>query len=152
MARNSANRHPLKGSERQPLPGARAVGKADPAERLEVSVLLRRQKGDDLTERVKKLAKREDGGERLSREQFEKQFSAKAADIIAVKKFAEAHGLAVVQEHAGRRTVVLSGTVAQFNAAFGVDLQQFEYEGGSYRGRIGAVQFDLKSFDCIRNA
>jgi kumamolisin len=30
--------------------------------------------------------------------------------------------------------------VAQFNAAFGVDLQRFEYEGGSYRGRVGAVQ------------
>ena len=50
------------------------------------------------------------------------------------------HGLAVVQEHAGRRTVVLSGTVAQFNAAFGVDLQRFEHPGGSYRGRVGNVQ------------
>jgi kumamolisin len=140
MAQNSVTRHPLKGSERQPLPGARAVGKADPAERLEVSVLLRRQQGDDLTERVKKLSKREDVGEHLSRKQFEQKFSAKVADIAVVKKFAEAHGLAVVQEHAGRRTVVLSGTVAQFNAAFGVDLQRFEYEGGSYRGRIGAVQ------------
>ena len=37
--------HPLKGSERQPLPGAKSVGKADPAERLEVSVLLRRRSG-----------------------------------------------------------------------------------------------------------
>jgi kumamolisin len=35
---------------------------------------------------------------------------------------------------------VLSGTVAQFNAAFGVDLQRFEYPGGSYRGRVGSVQ------------
>ena len=38
-----------------------------------------------------------------------------------------------------RRTVVLSGTVAQFNAAFGVDLQRFEHPGGSYRGRTGNV-------------
>ena len=30
--------------------------------------------------------------------------------------------------------------MAQFNAAFGVDLQRFEYEGGSYRGRVGAIQ------------
>jgi len=52
-----------------------------------------------------------------------------------VKAFAAAHGLAVVQEHAGRRTVILSGTVAQFNAAFGVDLQNYEHDGGSYRGR-----------------
>jgi kumamolisin len=140
MARNSSTRHPLQGSERQPLPGARTVGKADPTERLEVSVLLRRHNGAALTERVKKLAKREEVGGHLSREQFDQQFSADAADVAAVRRFAEAHGLAVVQEHAGRRTVVLSGTVAQFNAAFGVDLQRFEYEGGSYRGRVGAVQ------------
>ena len=61
------------------------------------------------------------------------------ADIAAVKEFASKHGLAVVQEHAGRRTVVLSGTVAQFNAAFGVDLQRFEHGGGSYRGRVGNI-------------
>jgi len=140
MARNSPARHPLKGSERQPLPRAKAVGKADPAERLEVSILLRRRNGAALTERVKKLARREDVGGHLSRAQFDQQFGADGADIAAVRKFAEAHGLAVVQEHAGRRTVVLSGTVAQFNAAFGVDLQRFEYEGGSYRGRVGAVQ------------
>ncbi len=34
---------------------------------------------------------------------------------------------------------MLSGTVAQFNDAFGVDLQQFEHPGGSYRGRTGAI-------------
>ena len=118
-------RHPLKGSERQPLPGAKSVGKADPAERLEVSVLLRRRSGTALTEHVKKLASREKSDRHLSREEFERQFGADNADMAAVKKFAGAQGLAVVQEHAGRRTVVLSGTVAQFNAAFGVDLQRF---------------------------
>ena len=141
MARTPVTRHPLKGSERLPLPGARAVGKADPTERLEVSVLLRRGDSATLTEHVKKIAeRREPVGGYLSREEFDQQFGAAPADVSAVTKFAEAHGLAVAQEHAGRRTVVLSGTVAQFNAAFGVDLQQFEYEGGSYRGRVGAVQ------------
>jgi kumamolisin len=140
MAQNSPTRHPLKGSERQPLPGARAVGKADPTERLEISILLRRRNADALTEHVKKLAKREDVDGHLSRARFDEQFGAEAKDVTALKEFAKTHGLAVVQEHAGRRTVVLSGTVAQFNAAFGVDLQRFEYEGGSYRGRVGAVQ------------
>jgi kumamolisin len=140
MARHQLTRHPLKGSEREPMPGAKAVGKADPAERLEVSVLLRCRNAAALTERVKKLARRESAGSHLSREQFEHQFGADTADIALIRKFADAHGLAVVQEHAGRCTVVLSGTAAQFNAAFGVDLQRFEYEGGSYRGRVGAVQ------------
>ena len=132
-------RHELPGSERQPLPGAKAVGKADPTERLEASVLLRRRDGGALTEHVKQLARREGKAKRLSREEFDQQFGANPADVAAVKKFADAHGLAVVQEHTGRRTVVLSGTVSQFNAAFGVDLQRFEHSGGSYRGRVGPV-------------
>ncbi len=133
-------RYSLKGSERRPLPGARAVGEADPTERLEVSVLLRRRGGAAMTAHVEKLAHRESAGGHLSREEFDRRYGADPTDIAAVKKFAGAHGLAVVQEHAGRRTVVLSGTVAQFNAAFGVDLQRFQHPGGSYRGRVGNVQ------------
>jgi kumamolisin len=119
------------------MPGAEAVGKTNPEERLEVSVLLRRANASALKERVEKVSKGE--GDYLSREAFEQQFGADSADITAIRKFAAAHGLSIVQEHAGRRTVVLSGTVAQFNTAFGVDLQRFEYPGGSYRGRIGSV-------------
>jgi kumamolisin len=140
MTRDQTTRHPLKGSEREPLLGAKATGHADPGERLEVTILLRRQNAADLTDRVEKLSKRQNAGGHLSRKDFENQFGAYSADIDKVKKFANAHGLAVVQEHAGRRTVVLSGTVAQFDAAFGVQLQRFEYGGGSYRGRVGAVQ------------
>ena len=132
----SAN--PLKGSERKPIPGANSVGKSDPTERLEVTLLVRRQAASDLQDKVKKLI----GGDRsrITREEFAKRYGAAPADLAAVKKFAETHGLSVVQEDASRRTVVLSGSVAQFNQAFGVDLQQFEYEGGSYRGRTGAVK------------
>jgi kumamolisin len=93
-----------------------------------------------MKDRVNKLASRENVGEHLSREAFSQQFGAADEDIAAVRAFARAHNLAVVQEHAGRRTVVLSGTVGQFNSAFNVDLQRFEYPGGSYRGRTGPVQ------------
>lgn len=132
-------RHPLSGSERQPLPGAKSVGKVDPAERLEVSVLLRCRRAGALKERLDRLARRVKGAGHLSRQEFERQFGATSADIAAVRNFAREHGLSIVQEHAGRRTVILSGTVAQFNDAFGVDLQRFEHRGGSYRGRVGAV-------------
>ena len=131
--------NPLKGSERQPIPGAKSVGKSDPKERLEVTVLVRRSAADDLQNKVKELVR--GGRSHISREEFAKRYGTAPADLAAVKKFAEKHGLAVVQEDASRRSVVLSGSVAQFNEAFGVDLQQFEYEGGSYRGRTGAVQF-----------
>jgi len=131
--------NPLAGSDRLPYQGAKAVGKADPAERLEVSILVRRSNAVGLTERVKQLARGVTAGH-LSHDDFDRQFGASGGDIAAVRQFAAANGLAVVQEHAGRRTIVLSGTVARFNAAFGVDLQQFEYPAGSYRGRTGSVQ------------
>jgi kumamolisin len=57
-----------------------------------------------------------------------------------VKGFAQQHGLSVVQAHAARRTVVLAGTVAQFNQAFSIELQRYEYPGGTYRGREGVIQ------------
>jgi kumamolisin len=132
-------KYPLVGSERQPLQGARSVGKADPSERLEVTVLVRRGASDKLKERMSKLAAGDKSAGHVTREEFAAEYGADPADIAAVKTFANTHGLAVVQEHAGRRTVILSGTVAQFNAAFDVDLQQFEHDGGSYRGRTGPV-------------
>ena len=49
-------RNPLAGSERTPLPGARAVGKADPSERLEVTLVLRHREHEALQERVRNIA------------------------------------------------------------------------------------------------
>jgi kumamolisin len=119
--------------------GARAVGKADPSERLEVSVLLRFRGSDALKDRVARLAKGEHPDRHLSREEFAQQHGADPGDIAKVRQFASAHGLTVVEEDPARRTVVLSGTVAQFNDAFEVDLQTFEHAGGTYRGRTGAI-------------
>ena len=132
-------KHTLKGSERQPLAGARSLGKADPNERLEVTLLLRRRASDEFSARIKDLHKTSGRPEHMKREEFAQRFGAEPRDIEEVKKFAASHGLAVVQEDAARRSVILSGTVAQFNRAFDVDLERFEHEGGSYRGRTGPI-------------
>jgi len=132
-------KHLLAGSHRDPLPGARSLGKADPTERLEVTVLVRRKAAKEFEGRVEDLRSGAKAKVHVTREAFAKQFGADPADLAAVKKFADQHGLAVAQQDLARRTVVLAGTVAQFNRAFGVDLQQFEHDGGSYRGRTGPV-------------
>jgi kumamolisin len=130
----------LKGSERIPLSGSRAVGPADPAERVQVSLLLRRSDRQGLKHTVERLA----GGDRssgpLAREEFERRFGADPADLAAVRAFAANHGLSVIHEHAGRRTVTLAGTVAQLEIAFGVKLQRFEHPSGHYRGRQGYIE------------
>lgn len=130
----------LKGSERIAVRDARAIAPADPAERLEVSVIVRRRAGEALISRVVALGTGQRASGYLSREDFARQHGAGAADLDAVRTFADDNGLAVVQQHVARRTMVLSGTVEQFNRAFGVQLQQFEHAGGTYRGRTGSIE------------
>jgi kumamolisin len=130
---------PLKGSERAEVRGARALAPTDPTERLEVTILVRRRARQDFESRVAACASRRAPGPFLSRDEFAKRHGADAADFAAVRAFAAAHGLAVEQEEAARRTVVLSGTVAQFSAAFDVQLHQMSHAGRSYRGRTGAI-------------
>jgi kumamolisin len=128
----------LKGSERASIPGARVVGPANPSERLEVSVLVRRRGQQAMQARVASLA----AGQRvgyLSKQDFAREHGAAPSDIARVRAFAEAQGLSVVQEHAARRTVILSGSVAQFTTAFGIQLHHMSHGGGTYRGRTGGI-------------
>jgi kumamolisin len=129
----------LKGSERSAMPGARILAPSDPAERLEVSLIIRRRAGQQLAALVAACATGRAMAP-MSREEFAQRHGADPADFSAVRAFAAVSGLNVVQEHAARRTMVLSGTVAQFNAAFAVQLLEMQHPGGSYRGRTGSIQ------------
>ena len=119
--------------------GARIVAPADPTERLEVTVLVRRGASQEFQSRVSQIAAGNFPGPCLTREEFAKRHGADAADLSAVSDFAAANGLKVVLQHAARRTVVLSGTVAQFSAAFNVELQLMRHDSCSYRGRTGCI-------------
>ena len=141
--------HALAGSERRPVPGARSIGPADPAEQLEVSVILRQASAEVLREKVRKLAAGDCSETRVEREDFAGQFGALPEDIAAVGTFAAAHGLAVTEADPARRTIVLRGTVAAFNDAFGVDLQRFDHAEGGYRGRTGPVHLPDSLKDAV---
>src|ERR1700727_2920259 len=98
----------LRGSERVAMAGARVLAPADPTERLEVTVLVRRRARAELQARVAHLAAGKSGAPYLTREEFAARHGADPADLAAVRTFAQAQGLLVVLEHAARRTVVLS--------------------------------------------
>jgi kumamolisin len=106
-----------------------------------VTVVLRRGPGAD-TRAAQKAASAGSIRKRayLTREQLEEAQGATAEDIARVEAFAQDHGLDVVEASRARRSVVLSGTVAAFSAAFGVTLTRYEHPSGTYRGRTGAVQ------------
>jgi kumamolisin len=130
----------LKGSDRSKVEHAQARAPADPNERFEVSLIIRRRSAQVLRARAAALAAGNRTAGHLSREEFAIQHGADEPDLAAVRAFAAAHGLVVVAEDAPRRTVVLSGTVARFDQAFSVQLQRFEHPGGSYRGRTGPIR------------
>lgn len=134
----------LRGSERKPLPGARIIAVADPGERMEVSVLLRRRAAGAMQSRLVSLTSAGRPRDVMSREDFARIHGADAADFTAVRTFAHAHGLSIVQQHPARRTVVLSGTVAQFSSAFSVQLHRMRHAGCTYRGRTGGISLPVE--------
>jgi kumamolisin len=146
-----ASRHTIPGSERQPLDGAQLVGPARPDERIEVTLRLRPKTPLSHALTTTRAADDTHPTRRryLSREEFAASHGADPADVAAVAAFTKAHGLAVVESDAARRSVVLSGTVQAMDAAFGVTLQQFEHAGGSYRGRVGVVSVPADLADIV---
>jgi len=145
----STPKKPLAGSERAPLPGAKEIGPANPNEQVDVTIRLRSRAGkkpivsaDAFT---KPIAKRTV----LSRKEFEQQHGADPDSIARVESFAREHKLTVKEKSAGRRTVILSGTVAAMNEAFGVQLKQYQHPNGSYRGRTGPVHIPPELQDVI---
>ncbi|HEX7908191.1 MAG TPA: S53 family peptidase, partial [Paraburkholderia sp.] len=134
------NRQPLPGSERKAEQGSTVVGQCDPAERIEVFVMLRRQHQAQFDSLMSKIEAGDPSVKPLSREAFAKDYSAAPDDIAKVKAFATAHGLTVVREDPAARQVVLSGTIAQFQTAFGVKLEHYQHHtAGQFRGRTGTI-------------
>lgn len=116
------------------------LGPCDPAERIQVTVVLRRQDDAHLGALLRQLESGDTLAQPLSREAFAQRFSAYPDDIRKTEDFAHRHQLTVVRVDPAESVVVLSGTIAQFEAAFGVKLERFEHRSiGQYRGRSGAI-------------
>jgi len=119
----------LRGSERKPLPNAQVVGTPDPNALITATILLRRR-SDRLPP---------PGSEPISHAEFARRFGADPADIAAVERFADEYDLTVNQIAPERRSVVVAGTVANMNEAFGTVLQLFQSPDGMFRGRTGEL-------------
>jgi kumamolisin len=136
-----ASRHIIPGSERHVLDGAKAIGPARPDERIEATLRLRAKTPVAQALTASGAGADTHPGQRkyLTREQFAANHGADAQDLALIAGFAKAQHLTVVESNAARRSVVLSGTTQAMNDAFGVNLQQYEHAGGTYRGRTGSL-------------
>ena len=103
---NQENRVELKNSGRAELPGARKIGPADPNERIEVTVVLRRGSAPSVFPSLDELgATAPKDREHLSREVFASTFGARPEDIAKIRAFAAQYGLQVISESPARRSV-----------------------------------------------
>ncbi len=130
----------LPGSTRTAVEGARPLGTPSPEEPVEVTVIVRRRSSAAFAEDLRRATGPARGRQYLSRDAFAAAHGAATGDLARVRAFAAEHGLAVVGEHPGARSVTLGGPVRAMEAAFGVHLERWTYAGGSYRGRTGAIQ------------
>jgi kumamolisin len=144
------SRKVLDSSERRPLAAARAIGPVPRDERFEVTVRVRRRTP---------IAQLAAGGQHadaapgkrkyISREDYAAKHGADPADIEKIERFAREHGLVVVGSSGARRSVFLSGTAAQFEAAFGTKIEHYECDGGTYRGRTGKLSVPADIADLV---
>jgi kumamolisin len=118
-------RVPIPGSERDPVPDAEVVGPADPAEPVEVTVVLRRR------------APLPPGP--LTRADLAR-YGADADDVAVVRDAVEAAGAGVVAVDEASRRVRVAGTVGTLAALLGTELQQVRMPAGRMvRQRTGPL-------------
>jgi kumamolisin len=135
------NRVELKNSVRAPMRGASIVGPADPNEKIQVTVTLRRGSAPAAFPSMQQMGMRMPSErQHMTREAFAATHGAKVDDLAKIRTFANQFGLEVTTESRARRTVILSGTVRDFSNAFGVQLSRYQHPGGTYRGRVGTIR------------
>ncbi|MGZ3290164.1 MAG: S53 family peptidase [Xanthobacteraceae bacterium] len=123
----------LSGSEKAPLTQVSGEQPAPSGARMTVSVIVRRK--------TPLSAANSRGERRLTRAEFNANHAADPAAIKLVKAFAAEFGLKVEAgtPAPGRRTMKLTGTVANMQRAFGVSLAHKTMEGVTYRVREGSI-------------
>jgi len=127
----------IPGSEKRAVPGATATGPIAPETRIEVTVLVKPRRPLPSAAEIDEAALRREAP--LSHDQFEAEYGADPADLAKVEAFAQAHHLAIVEASSPRRSVILSGMVADLQRAFDVQLEHYEAPEFTYRGRVGTI-------------
>ena len=132
MSTPSAKHVTLAGTERQAPPNATDLGRTPPTHIVSISVIVRRKNHLDL----KAL-----GGRHISREEFNEKYAADPADFAALRQFAHNHNLSVDENASSlpRRTMMLRGTAQSMEAAFSVQLHDYELKGHKFHSFTGAV-------------
>jgi kumamolisin len=122
---------------RRPLPASIPLGPADPAERVEISIYLRRRA--PLPTAVGA------GGLVLTREELRERHGADPADLELVRRTLAEHGIEVASADAGSRRVLAAGPLGAFTSLFATAVArvrspaQHDPSGIEHRYRTGTL-------------
>src|SRR5208282_2596802 len=143
---------PLLGSERKRLNGSRVSGKLDPEEHIRVTMVLRPRSPDRELSLVNRLGSQLPRARTYpTRPEFVATFGSTREELAMVRGFARANSLEVLEASSAKRSVVLSGTVAQFSNAFNVSLARYVHpDRGVFRGRIGPIYLSPELAPMVR--
>ena len=125
----STERVAVRGSERIAPLDSNVIGVADPNAEVSVTIVVRRR-----TEELPAP-----GSRPIARHKFAELYGADPADVEQIEQFAAEYDLTVGEVDLSRRSIAISGTVADMNEAFGTELRVFQSPNGRYRGRTGEL-------------
>jgi kumamolisin len=121
--------HRLENSLRQPVAGSKRLGPLDANEVLPITITVRHKPGSPPLPDQEHWSSTLPGERKyLATEEFAERYGADPGDLELVANWVRGHGLTVVETNPSQRTVIASGTAANLNKAFAVELHRYEAE------------------------
>ena len=123
----------LRGAEHAPMQGARVIGPTAPHELIEISLVLTRRQP---------LSPSRHRGHAISHNEYASTYGADPSAVDKIRQFAREYNLQFLEtgDEVHRRTVLLTGTAANLEKAFGIELNGFEHPDVTYRSHAGSIQ------------
>jgi kumamolisin len=137
----------LKGSEHPHPKDFKKLRPTDRAENVTVTILLRRKPGQTV---MKPEQIRSGKSARPRPEEFTETRGAAPNELDAIVQFAKNAGLEVLESDARRRSVIVRGPAEAINKAFNVQLNDYQYERGTYRSHDGDVNLPSTIADYVQ--
>ncbi len=154
MAPTRNKRTKLAGSERTVFKAAKVVGKSDPTERIEITIMVRpRESAATGPARADALlsaaARPQSARQYVTREAFANERGADLGDIASVGQFAHDHNLTVTHSSVAERLVRVTGTLGDLSRAFDASVKQYRLGRIAFRGRTGSLSVPANVADKI---
>src|SRR5437867_1814815 len=141
MAKKTSRRV-LPDSARKSVPNEKPAGKVNPADRFEITIMVRPKPSATANDRAATMrigAELPSERSYLTREAFADQQGADPADFRKIEAFAHDHQLTVTLTSIPQRLMKLTGTTADLVNAFKANIKKYRLGKTTFRGRTGSL-------------